>query len=101
MRGVSDPTTTDPDKYKVIFENERVRVLEYHDDPGARTQPHDHPDSVMFTLSSFRRRLTVNDGDGRDVELEAGAVRWLDAQRHTGENIGNTATHVIFVELKA
>jgi len=23
-----DPTITDPDKYKVIFENDRVRVLE-------------------------------------------------------------------------
>ncbi len=30
---MADPTSTDPDKYKVIFENERVRVLEYRDDP--------------------------------------------------------------------
>ena len=30
-----DPTTTDPDKYSVIFENERVRVLEYRDEPGS------------------------------------------------------------------
>ena len=31
-----DPTETDPDKYKVVFENERVRVLQYRDTPGAR-----------------------------------------------------------------
>ena len=31
-----DPTQTDPDKYAVIFENERVRVLEYKDRPGDR-----------------------------------------------------------------
>ena len=36
---MSDPTVTDPDKYRVVFENERVRVLEYRDDPGARTSP--------------------------------------------------------------
>jgi hypothetical protein len=27
-------------------------------------------------------------------------VRWLDAQNHSGLNIGDTDTHVIFVELK-
>ena len=25
---------------------------------------------------------------------------WLPAQQHAGENIGNTETHVLFVELK-
>jgi beta-alanine degradation protein BauB len=99
MLGMADPTHTDPDKYKVVFENERVRVLEYRDEPGARTSPHDHPDSVMVTLSSFRRRL-VRGEDQRDVELEAGQVRWLDAQTHSGENIGETPSHVVFVELK-
>jgi beta-alanine degradation protein BauB len=94
-----DPTTTDADKYKVIFENERVRVLDYQDEPGAKTSPHDHPDSVMYTLSAFRRRLSV-DGQSKNVSLEQGEVRWLDAQSHTGENIGETPTHVIFVELK-
>jgi beta-alanine degradation protein BauB len=99
MLGMADPTHTDPDKYKVVFENERVRVLEYRDEPGARTSPHDHPDTVMVTLSSFRRRL-VRGEDQRDVELEAGQVRWLDAQTHSGENIGETPSHVVFVELK-
>lgn len=97
---VADPTSTDPDKYKVIFENERVRVLEYRDEPGQRTQPHEHPDSVMYTLSSFERRLIAESGEARDVELAAGEVRWLDAQVHSGENIGESATHVLFVELK-
>jgi quercetin dioxygenase-like cupin family protein len=97
---VADPTATDPDKYKVIFENERVRVLEYRDEPGQRTSPHDHPDSVMYTLSSFDRRLARGAGEGRDLRLEAGEVRWLDAQTHSGENIGDSPTHVLFVELK-
>jgi quercetin dioxygenase-like cupin family protein len=96
---VADPTQTDPDKYRVVFENARVRVLEYRDDPGARTSPHDHPDSVMITLSGFDRRLIVGD-QSRDVTLEPGQVRWLDAQTHSGENTGSTPTHVMFVELK-
>ena len=94
-----DPTVTDPDKYRVIFENERVRVLEYTDEPGARTSPHRHPDSVMYTLSSFERRL-LHGEEASEVRMEAGRVGWLSAQEHSGENTGETETHVLFVELK-
>jgi hypothetical protein len=94
-----DPAVTNPHLYRVVMENDRVRVLEYRDRPGDRTTPHGHPDSVMVTLSAFRRRLI--DGDrAADVELTEGLVRWLPAQEHAGENIGDTETHVIFVELK-
>ena len=83
----------------MVFENERVRVLEYTDRPGDRTTPHEHPDSVMYTLSAFRRRLHAGDAH-RDVEMPAGLTGWLPAQLHAGENIGDTETHVLFVELK-
>ena len=90
---------SNPQHYKVVFENERVRVLEYTDRPGDRTTPHEHPDSVMYTLSSFRRRLVSGDVQ-REVELQSGTVSWLPAQQHHGENIGDSETHVLFVELK-
>lgn len=94
-----DPVESNPNHYSVVFENDRVRVLEYTDSPGDVTTPHEHPDSVMYTLSSFRRRLHSGDAH-RDVELPAGLTNWLPAQQHYGENIGDTATHVLFVELK-
>jgi beta-alanine degradation protein BauB len=97
---VPDPTVTDPDKYKVVFENERVRVLEYRDEPGESTSPHEHPDSIMYTLSSFERRLIGAGGESRNVTLGSGEVRWLDAQTHSGHNTGDTPTHVLFVEFK-
>jgi beta-alanine degradation protein BauB len=34
-----DPKRTDPDKDTVVFENALVRVLDYRDRPGNRTQP--------------------------------------------------------------
>ena len=95
-----DPCVTNPDHYKVIFENERVRVLEYQDKPGDRTTPHEHPDSVMYTRSALRRRLYGANDEEREVEMEAGLTGWLPAQQHSGHNIGDTDTHVIFVELK-
>ena len=94
-----DPVETNPDHYKVVFENDRVRVLEYTDRPGDRTTPHEHPDRVMHTLSSFRRRLSSGEMQ-REVEMPAGLTGWLPAQQHYGENIGDTDTHVLFVELK-
>jgi len=95
----ADPVETNPHLYSVLFENDRVRVLEYRDAPGARSVPHEHPDSVMVTLSAFDRRL--HSGDTHvDVALPAETARWLAAQSHSGENTGSTETHVIFVELK-
>lgn len=95
-----DPVTTNPGLYRVVLENDRVRVLEYRDGPGDRTTPHVHPDTVMHVLSSFRRRLHAPDGTTREVEMAAGTTAWLPAQEHSGENIGGTPTHVLFVELK-
>lgn len=95
----SDPVGTNPELYKVVFENDRVRVLEYLDQPGDQTEPHSHPDSVMYTLTTFRRRLYADDQQ-RDVEIPANTVAWLPAQRHAGQNIGETPTRVVFVELK-
>ncbi len=94
-----DPVVTNSEHYRVVFENERVRVLEYSDAPGDRTTEHEHPDSVMVTLSSFRRRLHAGPAH-RDVELTTGTPMWLPAQRHAGENIGESPTHALFIELK-
>lgn len=95
----TDPVASNPELYSVIFENERVRVLEYLDRPGQESIPHDHPDSVMVTLSSFERRLAAGDRTV-DVTMPAATARWLGAQNHSGLNTGSTETHCIFVELK-
>ena len=95
----NDPVATNPGLYSVLFENERVRVLEYSDEPGTISTPHHHPDSVMVTLSAFQRRLSMGERTF-DTEQPAGAARWLPAQEHFGENTGATRTHAIFVELK-
>ena len=94
-----DPVRTNPELYRLLFENDRVRVLEYLDRPGDRTAPHRHPDSVMVTLSAFTRRISAG-GQEVEVELPAGHARWVSAQEHAGENIGTRQTHSIFVELK-
>ena len=94
-----DPVETNPDLYRVVLETARDRALEYLDHPGDATPPHTPPGSVVITVSSFRRRLSAG---GREVEVDLPALqaRWLDAQEHSGTNIGDTDTHTFFVELK-
>jgi hypothetical protein len=78
-----------------------VRVLDYRDSPGQRTSPHYHPDYVLCALSSFKRKLTLVGGREVVVDVKAGQVSSGKAQSHIGENIGDTDTHVLIVELKA
>jgi len=97
---VPDAVETDPDKYKVIFENDRVRVFDYSDKPGDKTKLHHHPDSVVYILAPFKRKLTLDNGKSAVREGKAGDIAWNDEQLHIGENVGNTNTHVLIVELK-
>lgn len=95
-----DATATDPDKYKLLLENDRVRVLEYRDRPAERTHEHRHPAFVVIAIEPFKRRLHLPDGRSMVREFKAGEVMYSDAQTHVGENVGTTPTHVIMVELK-
>ena len=96
---MNDPTTSNPDFYRTLWENDDVRVLEYRDKPGQQTTPHDHPDSVLVALTTFDRRLSMGEVT-REVTLAAGETVWLPAQTHYGTNIGSTPTHTILIELK-
>jgi hypothetical protein len=95
-----DPVVTDGDKYSVVLENERVRVLKYHDRPGDRTSQHAHPDYVLYAESSFKRRLSFPDGRKQEIDVKAGSIVFMKGHTHIGENIGDTDTDVVFVELK-
>jgi hypothetical protein len=96
-----DPVKTDGDKYKVIFENDCVRVLDYKDRPGDRTQQHKHPAFVLYSLSTFKRSITLPNGKVLQRQFKEGDVMWSDSQTHIGTNTGDTPTHVILVEMKS
>lgn len=90
---------TDGDKYKVRFENDRVRVLEYRDEPGQKTRQHHHPAFALFALSPFKRTITLPNGKVLTREFKAGDIL-QSAQTHIGENVGSTPTHVIMIEME-
>ncbi|WP_421998920.1 hypothetical protein [Reyranella sp.] len=95
-----NPVETDGDKYRVILENDRVRVLEYRDLPGQKTHRHHHPAFVLYALGPFKRTITLPDGKVLAREFKAGDAMWSEEQTHIGANVGDTPTHVIMIELK-
>ena len=84
----------------VLRNDDRVRVLEYKDQPGQKTHQHAHPAFVVYAVSPFKRELILPDGRKMQREFKAGAIMWSDAQTHIGNNIGDTPTHVIMIEMK-
>jgi hypothetical protein len=95
-----DAVQTDGDKYAVLLENDCVRVLDYRDSPGEKTHQHRHPAFVLYALNPFKRSLILPDGNTFTREFKTGDVMWSEAQAHIGENIGQTPTRVVIVELK-
>ena len=96
-----DPVPLYPDNYKVLLENERVRVLDFKLRKGDSEKPHSHPAAITYVLSPFKIRFTFADGTSRVREANVGDVFFGDALIHASENIGDSDAHGVLVELKA
>jgi hypothetical protein len=94
-----DPVAVAPHAYRVLFDNDRVRVLEVQMQPGERTELHAHPDAVWHLTVPIKARFTAPDGTAVEGEFPAG-VMWRDAEIHAVENIGKDPFAGIAVELK-
>lgn len=100
--GVKDAVAAHP-SYKVLLENDRVRVIEYRGRPGLGVcgeGVHWHPDHVTVTLTPAKFRYTPEGGKPELGELPAGFALWEKSETHEAENIGGWNTHLVIVELK-
>jgi len=103
-----DAPTAAPDNHKVIFENERVRVLDVVVGVGGREALHAHCwPSVLYI--SFRGKLREWGADGkviREVKDTPPATafpmtQWLEASPpHSIENLDTQPIHLVRIELK-
>ena len=97
-----------PDHHRVLWENDRVRVLETTIPAGATTPLHTHRAStVMYVVSgtSFIRRnehgAVMLDTSAMDPPFVMSPILWSDTgPAHTLENTGLDDLVVIGVELK-
>ena len=95
-----DPITTSPNYYKVLLENDQVRVLEYRLKPGEKEPMHSHPAGVVYVLSDAKAKFTYPDGRTDEKTAHTGEAIWREPTTHAVENIGDTETHVIAIDFK-
>lgn len=95
-----DAATVAPHVYKVLFENERVRLLEVIMQSGDSSEMHSHPDNLVYVLSDGKVTFTAPSGEATDLDLTEGASMWMEATEHATENVGGTAVRALFFEPK-
>lgn len=96
-----DPVKVAPTNYKVLVENERVRVLDVNVKAGETIPFHSHPDYAIYVVEGGTGRFFSAPGDtGVAVEMKAGTAMWHDAETHSVKNVGKTTVHVVVTELK-
>ena len=98
MAFAQDAAKVAPTHFKVLLDNDRVRVLEYRAKKGEKIALHSHPANVVYALENGHTRFTSPDGKVKDLDFKAGEAVWSDGGPHTQETI--TDTHVIQIELK-
>jgi hypothetical protein len=96
-----DPVKVDPNNWKVEFENAQVRVLRSQIPPHGKLGMHEHPANVLISVKDFHVKDIFPDGKTAEVRGKAGQATWRDAVKHANENLGDTPTESILVELKA
>ena len=95
-----DPVETNPELYRVVFENDRVRVLEYRLKPGEKEAAHTHPPGVVYILSDATLRATRPDGTVSDLKGKAGEVAFRESTTHAIENVGTQEARALAIDLK-
>jgi quercetin dioxygenase-like cupin family protein len=95
-----DPSQVDAKHYKVVFENDQVRVLRITYGPHEKSVMHEHPNAVAVFLVDGHMKFTLPDGKTQDVTVKPGDSRWTPAGKHLPENQGDKPFEVVLVELK-
>jgi quercetin dioxygenase-like cupin family protein len=96
------------DHHELLFENDRVRILDTCIAPGERTPVHAHEwPAALYVLSwcDFVRRDAEGKilADSRDrTAIEAGSGLWIEPlPPHSVENVGTTELRIVAVEVKS
>ena len=97
-----DAVTADPRAFRVVVDNDSVRVLEYKSRPGLGVCGqglHYHPAHVTVSLTGAKLKKTEN-GKVSLVDIPPGHVFYAEAETHAAEVIGGSGTRTYIVELK-
>jgi hypothetical protein len=95
-----DPVKVDSAHYKVVFENDQVRVLRISYGPHEKSVMHEHPAGVAVFLTAVHAKFTYPDGKAEEMNWEAGTTGWTPAGKHLPESLSDKPFELFLVELK-
>ncbi len=97
-----DPVPVSPDRYRVLVDNNDVRVVEYVLQPGQRDEWHTRPARVSYVMSGGTLRITRADGTSVVADERQGTTQLMNTSgRHYATNIGKTPVRVVLTEVKS
>jgi quercetin dioxygenase-like cupin family protein len=97
-----DAVAVAPNEFRILLENDSVRVLEYEIRPGQQEPWHTHPPKVSYVLAGGRLRITPKLGAPFDITETVGEASWMASLGpHRAENIGTTPVRILLVEVKS
>lgn len=100
-KGPVDALVSSPGNFKLLLDNDQVRVLQYTLLPGARDKWHTHPPRVGHVLSGAKIRVTHADGSQQDYDEKTGDTYWGEfSPLHDTLNTGQTPYVALLVEVK-
>src|SRR3984893_19299304 len=74
-----------PDQAKVVFENDRVRVLHFTEPGHSKLPMHSHPAYVTVGFTNDHSKYSFPDGKTSDERSKAGDVTYSKALTHASE----------------
>jgi quercetin dioxygenase-like cupin family protein len=100
LLSAQDAAKVDPKHYKVISENDKVRILKVHYAPHEKSVMHSHPAGVAVFMSDAKGKFTFPDGKTQDMTTKTGETMYTEAVTHLPEDTGDTPLDLVLVELK-
>src|SRR5437763_13785003 len=94
-----DPVKTSPQYYKVLLENDQVRVLEYRLKPGEKEPMHSHPAGVVYVLIGATLKFTYTDGRTEEKAAVVGEPLWRKPTTHAVEDVSDTEADAIKIDV--
>jgi hypothetical protein len=95
-----DAVRVDPARYKIDFENDRVRVVRLGFGPHEKGMMVEHPPRVLVTLTDVAVKLAFSDGHTDERGAPAGVAGWLEGETLLTENARDEALQVVLIEPK-
>lgn len=96
-----DPVKISPGIFKILLDNQHVRVVQYSLKPGEKDDWHTHPGKSSYVVSGGKLKVHLENGEIILADEETGTASWMDyVGKHYVENIGKTTVTIVFTEIK-